>query len=94
MNKHVKFLSMRIDDRAIMSRLAPHPIDMWDGSCPACGSKRYQEILTIVQHGFDEDDCISICECATCHSAFHYHYQVEAASIGQNGLDSSPAEGG
>lgn len=94
MIRHAKFISLRFDDRAIMSRLAPQSIDMWDGSCPACGSKRYFEIMTIVQSGFIEDDCISVCECRVCHSAFHYHYTVEAAGVAPNDPESSSAEGG
>lgn len=81
MIKQTRFLRLCTDTAVITSSKAPEPIDEWDGTCPACGASNYHEIVTIVQHGFVEDDCLSVCACGACHESFHYYYQVEAAAL-------------
>lgn len=81
MIKHTRFLRVCTDKTVITSSKAPEPLDEWDGTCPACGSSEYHEKLTIVQHGFQDDDCLSIIACERCHEAFHYYYQVQAAAL-------------
>lgn len=84
MIKHTRFLKLCTDTDVIQSSKAPEPIDEWDGSCPACGSTDYRERITIVQRGWDEDDCITVCQCQRCHEAFHYYYQVAAMNLLEN----------
>lgn len=76
-----KRLVLTVDGVPFVSTKAPEPIDEWDGSCPACGSTRYHETVTLIQHGFTEDDCLSIIHCEDCFEAFHYAYKVEAAAL-------------
>lgn len=76
-----KRVTLAIDDTVYTSNQAPAHIDDWDGTCPACGSANYAELVTIVQHGLFEDDCLTLVHCARCRETFHYHYMVEAASL-------------
>lgn len=81
MIKHTRFLRLCTDKAVITSSKAPETIDEWDGTCPACGSADYREIVSIIQHGFELDDCVTVCQCGRCHEAFHYYYQVDAAAL-------------
>jgi len=71
-------LKIAIDNKPYTSNLAPEPIDDFDGHCSACGSENYTELMTIVQRGFELDDCITLMTCADCFETFHYCYQVDS----------------
>lgn len=79
MKRDYKTLRLQFDGTVYQSRLAPTDVDSWDGTCPACGGSRYYEVCTVVQSGFIQDSCTTLCHCATCHETFHYNYCVEAA---------------
>lgn len=76
-----KHIRIEIGGVLYTSDKAPEPIDEWDGTCPACGSGRYAELMTIVQHGLFVDDCVTLIHCYTCYQTFHYFYTVEAACL-------------
>lgn len=74
-----KHITITVDGKPFTSTKAPEAIDEFDGHCPACGSSQYSELFTIVQHGFLEDECVTIMTCTKCFESFHYWYQVDAA---------------
>ena len=81
MLKYGKVVRIEVDNRVFISRKAPVHIDAFDGCCPACGSSRYAELLTIVQHGFEVDQCLTLVSCGACYETFHYGYEVSAAAL-------------
>jgi formate dehydrogenase maturation protein FdhE len=90
-----KRVRLEIDGAIYTSQKAPEPIDEWDGTCPACGSARYAELITIVQHGFITDDCLTLVHCSSCYETFHYYYTVEAECLDEcRPLELKPPTGG
>lgn len=76
-----KRIVIKVDQVVYSSTKAPDSIDQWDGCCPACGSSKYEEVVTLVQHGFLQDDCLTLVTCKACYNTFHYHYEVGAACL-------------
>jgi hypothetical protein len=81
MIKVSKFVKIAIDETIYSSSKAPETIDEWDGACPACGSGLYNEVVTVIQHGFELDACLTLVHCLNCFETFHYYYTVEAACL-------------
>lgn len=81
MIKFAKTVRIEVDNKLYWSHKAPEPIDEFDGHCPACGSDQYSELITLVQHGFIQDDCVTLITCAKCFETFHYYYQVDPACL-------------
>lgn len=79
--KHIMQLTVRIDEVVYRSHLAPEPIDEMDGHCPACGGEAYVEIITVVQHGFAVDDCLTVLSCGDCYESFHYQFQIDSPEV-------------
>jgi len=79
--KHVKLLTIKVDGVVFHSTAAPEPVDEMDGHCPACGSEAFHEIVTIIQHGFAEDDCITVISCGDCYESFHYQYKIDSPAM-------------
>lgn len=78
MNKGQKWLKVTIQGQCYDSFKAPDQSMQGDLSCPACGSSAYRHLVTLVQHGFTEDNCVSIVGCDRCGAKFHYIYTVES----------------
>lgn len=81
MLKRSKTIRVEVDNHVFLSHQAPDPIDEFDGSCPCCGSSRYEELLTITQHGFEVDQCVTLVSCRTCYETFHYVYEMPAVAL-------------
>lgn len=79
--KKIRELTINIDNVVYRSSSAPEPIDEMDGHCPACGSDAFVEIVTIVQHGWIEDECITVLSCGDCYESFHYQYNVDSPGV-------------
>lgn len=77
MNKKQKWMKVTIQGERYDSYLAPDQSLQGDLSCPACGSSAYVHKVTLVQHGFSDDNCCTICGCERCGANFHYLYSVE-----------------
>ena len=79
MTKKSDYLTVGVGDKVYRSRPSPEPDGVADNNldCPACGSARYEHVVTVVQHGFVVDDCLSLVHCRSCGETFHYRYTVE-----------------
>lgn len=78
MNRQAKRLFLTIDDERYVSYKAPEGALESDLTCPACGSSQYRHKVTLVQHGFIDDNCCSIIGCDRCGAMFHYIYSIES----------------
>lgn len=79
--KYAKQIRIDVEGTPFLSNRAPVSIDDFDGSCPSCGSSKYEETVTIIQHGMDVDACLTVCHCGACQLNFHYVYEVPAAAL-------------
>lgn len=79
--KRIKELTINIDKVVYKSNAAPEPIDEFDGHCPACGSDAFVETVTICQHGFLEDECLTVLSCGDCYESFHYQYKIDSPGV-------------
>lgn len=79
--KTPKVMQVKIDGVVYTSTVAPETMDDMDGCCPACGSNQYHEIMTLIQHGFIVDDCISLLTCDKCYETFHYLYTIQTSGL-------------
>lgn len=78
MTNKPKRLAISFDGKPYVSYAAPVSVEATDLSCPACGSTAYRHRYTLVQHGFTDDNCLSIVGCDRCGALFHYSYTVES----------------
>lgn len=73
-----KVLKITIQGERFVSFKAPDQSMTGDLTCPACGSSAYRHLVTLVQHGFTDDNCCSIVGCDRCGAKFHYIFTVES----------------
>lgn len=79
--KNLRTLTVSLDGVVYRSSKAPETIDEMDGHCPVCGSDAYVEIVTVVQHGWLEDECVSVLSCGDCYESFHYQYKIDSPGL-------------
>lgn len=81
--KTIKLLLFTIDGTAIHSTRIELPEKEGiadDPVCPACLKHDWRDLYTITQHGFTEDECISILQCKDCGNMYHVQYVVSLDS--------------
>lgn len=74
--KRYKNLIFVIDGSALRTTPLKLPEDGSDCQCPNCLGTKWIDRFSVVQHGFDDDDCLDIVECETCHNVYHVQYVI------------------
>jgi len=74
--KRYKHLQLLLDDEIVRSYPLLLPEDGSDMQCPACHYDEWRDMWSIIQHGFDEDDCLDVIKCTRCGNVFHVQYKT------------------
>lgn len=77
--KTAKVLNLFLDGRVFHTTRVRVPDDGSDIRCPACYFGKFRDLVTITQHGFSEDDCLSIIQCGNCGNEYHVQYTISAS---------------
>lgn len=74
MRRFTRSIHITLGDTTLVAKKIVLPDDGSDVRCPSCQGERFTEIYSVIQYGFENDDCLDIFQCIDCLDIHYVQY--------------------